>query len=100
VLARWFELRTPFPGDTFTVNVGALSNRIDAPFRTQHAASLRAVYDLGSPEASVWVQSTGQVGQPMSTLYDSMLLLWRDVQYLPMRPTSRGERELELKPAR
>jgi acyl-homoserine lactone acylase PvdQ len=61
---------------------------------------LRAIYDLGSPQASVWVQSTGQVGQPMSSLYDSMLLLWRDVQYLPMRPTTRGARELELKPVR
>lgn len=99
-LARWFNLKTQYPGDTFTVNVGALSNRVEAPFRTHHAASLRAIYDLGSPQASVWVQSTGQVGQPLSSLYDSMLLPWRDVEYLPMRPTTRGSRELELKPAR
>ncbi len=59
-----FELSTPYPGDTFTVNVGALSNRPEAPFSTRHAASLRAIYDLAAPEASVWVQSTGQVGNP------------------------------------
>lgn len=95
-----FELKTPFPGDTFTINVGALSNRVEAPLRTRHAASLRAIYDLGTPQSSVWIQSTGQVGEPLSRLYDSMLLPWRDVQYLPMRPTLRGGQDLELKPAR
>ena len=36
-LARLFELRAPFPGDTYTVNVGALSHRAGAPFTTRHA---------------------------------------------------------------
>ena len=99
-LARLFELRTPFPGDTFTVNVGALSNRVDTPFRTLHAASLRAIYDLAAPGNSTWVQSTGQVGHPLSDLYASMLPLWRDVESLPMRPATSGARELELTPRR
>jgi penicillin amidase len=99
-LARLFELSTPFPGDTFTVNVGALSNRVDTPFRTHHAASLRATYDLASPSASTWVLSTGQAGHPLSDSYASMLPLWRDVESLPMRPASKGARELELTPRR
>jgi penicillin amidase len=98
VLAKLFELRTAYPGDTFTVNVGALSHRANAPFNTSHAASLRAVYDLSSPPSSIWVHSTGQAGHPLSDQYASMLPLWRDVKSLPMRPTLRSERELLLKP--
>jgi penicillin amidase len=99
-LARLFDLSTPYPGDTFTVNVGALSNRVDTPFRTHHAASLRAIYDLAAPGASTWVLSTGQSGHPLSEHYASMLPLWRDVESLPMRPTAKGTRELELTPRR
>ena len=99
-LARLFELSTPYPGDTFTVNVGALSNRPEAPFSTRHAASLRAIYDLAAPEASVWVQSTGQVGNPASELYASMLPAWRDVRYFPMRPAPAAAPVLALVPLR
>jgi penicillin amidase len=99
-LARLVELRTPFPGDTYTVNVGALSHQPGAPFSTRHAPSLRAIYDLGAPATnSAWVHSTGQSGSPFSELYASMLPLWRDVDYLPMRPAAgRDVRVLELRP--
>jgi penicillin amidase len=98
-IARLFQLRTPFPGDTATVNVAALSNRVDAPFTTRHTASFRAIYDLGAPERSLWVHSAGQVGHPLSDLYDSMRLLWRDVDYVPMQPAAAGTL-LELQPRR
>jgi penicillin amidase len=99
-LARVVELRTPFPGDTYTVNVGALSHRASAPFTTRHAASLRAVHDLAALDAnSHWVQSTGQSGSPFSDLYASMLPLWRDAAYLPMRAAAGREAlVLELRP--
>ncbi len=88
---RWlFGLSTPYPGDTFTVNVGALSHAAEAPFATRHAASLRAIVDLSAPESnSLWVHSTGQAGNPFSPQYSSLQELWRDVKYLPMR-TTRG----------
>jgi penicillin amidase len=99
-LARLVELRVPFPGDTYTVNVGALSHRATAPFSTRHAASLRAIYDLAALDRrSVWVHSTGQSGSPLSELYASMLPLWRDVKYLPQRPADAGDAlVLELRP--
>jgi penicillin amidase len=100
-LAGLFELRTSYPGDTFTINVGALSHRSDAPFSTRHAASMRAIHDLSSADASTWVQSTGQAGHPLSELYSSMLPLWREVNSLPMRRTAvGGTRELTLAPER
>jgi penicillin amidase len=85
-LARLFELATPFPGDTYTINAGALSHRSEAPFATRHAPSLRVVVDLAAPDASsLWVHTTGQSGSPFSEHYSNMLPLWRDGQYLPMR---------------
>ena len=93
---RWlFGLSTPYPGDTFTVNVGALSHAAEAPFATRHAASLRAIVDLSAPELnSVWVHSTGQAGNPLSPQYSSLQDLWRDVKYLPMRATRDGEAQV------
>lgn len=99
LLTRLFNLQTPYPGDTYTINVGALSHRTDAPFSTSHAASLRTIHDLGPAGSSTWVHSTGQVGHPLSDLYASMLPLWRDVEALPMRPAATAYRELVLKPA-
>ena len=101
-LRRLFELRSAYPGDTHTVNVGALSHRTEAPLSTRHTATLRAIYDLAALESnSVWVGSGGQVGNPFSDLYASMMPLWRDVLYLPMRPpTAREAMTLELRPRR
>ncbi len=101
-LGRLFGLKTAYPGDTYTINVGALSHRTDAPFSTRHTATLRAIYDLAARDTnSVWIQSSGQAGNPFSDRYASMLPLWRDVQYLPMRPpAAREATTLELKPRR
>ena len=101
-LRRLFELRIAYPGDTHTINVGWLSHRAEAPFSTRHTATLRAIYDLAALESnSIWVGSSGQVGNPFSDLYASMLPLWRDVLYLPMRPPSAREAmTLELRPRR
>jgi penicillin amidase len=91
-LARLFELSTPFPGDTYTVNAGALSHRSEAPFTTRHAPSMRVIADLAAPDAaSLWVHSTGQSGSPFSEHYSSMLSLWRDGQYVPMRLAKAGD---------
>jgi penicillin amidase len=47
LLARFFDVRVPTGGDTFTVNVGQYWATSDAtPFANRQAASLRAVYDM------------------------------------------------------
>ncbi len=99
-LARLFQLETPYPGDTYTINVGALSHRPEAPFSTRHAASLRAIYDLDAAGRSLWIHPAGQVGNPFSSLYSSMLPLWRDVDYLPMHPGAKPVSKLVLQPRR
>ena len=85
-LARYFELRLPSPGDTYTVNVGRNNLRDDAaPYTNHHAASLRALYDLSNLENSRFMHSTGQSGNILSPLYSNFAQRWVDAAYLPMR---------------
>ncbi len=82
-LAWLFELRVPSAGDTYTVNVGRYNPRDTAhPFENRHAASLRAVYDLSSPESLWLMHSTGQSGNPLSTLYRNFSERWAHGEYL------------------
>ena len=85
-LARFFDVRVAVPGDTYTVNVNRHTIRNAAePFVSRHAASLRALYDLGDPERSVFIHSTGQSGLPTSSLYSNFSARWARVDYIPMR---------------
>ncbi|SMP48490.1 penicillin acylase family protein [Noviherbaspirillum suwonense] len=92
-LAKYFDIRLPSPGDTYTVNVGRHNLRDEAaPFTNHHAASLRALYDLSNLENSRFIHSTGQSGNVFSPLYSNYAQRWIDVAYLPMR-TVRAEVE-------
>ena len=80
-----FELSVPYPGDSYTVNVGKLSMRAAAPFNTRFAASFRAVYDLSAPANGQWIYATGQSGHPLSDHYGDLLARWQKAQPLPVR---------------
>ena len=85
LLRRLFELQVPFPGGQFTIN--RAGNRLASardPFATVHGPSMRAIYDLGQPDRSVFIHSTGQSGNPLSPLYANFTDLWAGVDYVPM----------------
>ena len=44
------------------------------------------------------MQATGQSGNVLSDQYASLLPLWRDVRYLPMRAAPRDALRLQLTP--
>lgn len=92
-LARFFEIRVPTPGDTYTVNVGRhnLKDEKD-PFLNRHAASLRALYDLSNLDNSLFIHSTGQSGNLLLPQYRNFTERWAQVRYLPMK-TRREEVE-------
>ncbi|WP_374305061.1 penicillin acylase family protein [Ferrovibrio sp.] len=84
-LRRFFEVGTPSPGDTFTVNVGRNDLADDKePYANRHAASLRAIYDLADLNRSQFMHSTGQSGHPLSPNYGNFAAPWAAVQYIPM----------------
>ena len=102
-LARFFELRTPVGGDTFTVNVSRVGLKPDAStgelYLNEHAASLRALYDVADPAQSRVMHSTGQSGLFFSPHYRSFVEPWRQVAYVPLWPQAPAEQVLLIKPA-
>ena len=84
-LAPWFDIVAPTPGDAYTVNVGR--NRLENeahPFASVHAASLRAIYDLGDLDNSLYIHSGGQSGNILSPHYKTFTDAWARGEYIPM----------------
>lgn len=102
-LARWFELRTPVGGDTYTVNVSRVTLRPDTTtgelYLDEHGPSLRAIYDLGEPAHSIFMHSSGQSGIALSPHYRSFVERWAKVDYVPVW-SAPAVQTLRLEPAR
>lgn len=98
LLGSLFNLAQPFPGDSFSINVGRLELlRAKNPFETKQAASLRTLYDLSDLEQSLFIYQAGQSGWVQNKLYRNMSALWARNEYLPlqMKP-QKISRQLEL----
>jgi penicillin amidase len=98
LLGNIFNIRTPFPGDSFSINVGRLElMQSKNPYETLQAPSLRTIYDLSDLEKSLFIYQTGQSGWVQSKLYRNMNPLWANNEYLPlqMKP-EKTNRQLEL----
>jgi penicillin amidase len=105
-LAHLFDIRVPSAGDGYTVNAGAMDfNSESEPFANRHAASLRAIADLADPQASVFIHSGGQSGNPLSPHYRNFAAPWSRGEYVPMvtdrrRIEADGVQRLVLVPRR
>jgi penicillin amidase len=84
-LARIFDISVPSAGDAYTVSAGAMDFHDEAqPYANRHAPSLRAISDLADPQASVFIHSGGQSGNPLSPLYRNFTAAWARGDYVPM----------------
>jgi penicillin amidase len=98
LLGSLFNLTQPFPGDSFSVNVGRLELLgAENPYETKQAPSLRTLYDLSDLEQSLFIYQSGQSGWVQSKLYRNMSNTWANNGYLPlqMKP-EKVSRQLEL----
>ena len=98
VLGGLFNIKTPFPGDAFSINVGRPQLlKSTNPYETVQGPSMRAIYDLADLEKSLFIYQTGQSGWVQSKLYRNMNPLWANNEYLPlqMKPEN-TKRQLEL----
>lgn len=98
LLAKVFNLHVPTPGDANTVNVGRPANKPNDAFTSIHSGSLRAVFDMASPQASWLMQSTGQSGHRLSSHYADLMPLWAADKFLDMSEAKSGSEVLMLVP--
>jgi penicillin amidase len=86
VLGTLFNITTPFPGDSFSINVGRLElENSSNPFETLQAPSLRTIYDLSDLDKSLFIYQAGQSGWVQSPWYRNMSSLWAKNEYLPLQ---------------
>lgn len=71
----------PTPGGLFTVNVGSYDL---STLRQTHGPSYRQVVDLADLNASRFIGTLGQSGNPLSAHYADQQRPWRDGEALPM----------------
>jgi penicillin amidase len=105
-LRRYFDVSVPSAGDDYTINRGQMDYGDEsAPFENRHASSLRAIYDLADPQASLFIHPGGQSGNPLSRHYRDFAPLWARGDYVPMiseraKLEAAGLQRLTLKPKR
>jgi penicillin amidase len=84
-LAPFFDFTVPTGGDTYTVNVGRNDlNDPAEPFANHHGPSLRMLADLADVDASLFIHSGGQSGNPLSRHYRAFTGAWARGEYAPM----------------
>lgn len=93
-IAPLFELRAPTGGDNYTVNVARYHLKGTEPYLNEHAASLRAIYDLGDAAKSSVMHSSGQSGLVLAPDYRRFVESWLAVADLPL--WGGGNRKLVL----
>ncbi|HEX6000455.1 MAG TPA: penicillin acylase family protein, partial [Hyphomicrobiaceae bacterium] len=81
-LARIFNVEVPSGGGNYTLNRGRARLRGERPFANRHAAGFRAIYDLADLDRSLYIQMTGQSGNPLSPLYRSFARRWAAGEYI------------------
>ncbi len=85
ILGKLFELKVPFPGDTFTVNAGRMNySNAEEPYFANLAPGMRVIYDLSNFDQSVFMGIGGQSGWVQSKRYREYLGLWSQNNYLPL----------------
>jgi penicillin amidase len=81
-LARFFNVEVQSAGGNYTLNRGRAPLDGERPFANTHAASFRAIYDLADLERSLFIQTTGQSGNPFSPFYRSFARRWAEGKYI------------------
>ncbi len=84
VIGPLFNITVPSPGGPYTLNRGVVDFGEDLPFANRHAATYRAIYDLQDIDKSLYIQTTGQSGNPFSRYYRTFADDWAEGKYIPI----------------
>lgn len=85
-----FSRSIPNGGDAFTVNAAPISR--DQLYQQRNVSSYRQIIDLADPDASRFMFTTGQSGNPLSPHYDDLIGPWQRVEFtaIPTDGTAQG----------
>ncbi len=83
-----FELSSPISGSRYTVSVSGVSNNKAQLNHSSFGPSYRGIFDMSDLNRSIFIQPTGQSGNPLSSHYGDLFPRWRDGQYFEIRTDS------------
>lgn len=104
LLKKLSDLSVPSSGDFYTLDRGGgFDNDAAHPFARTHGGGFRGIYDLGKPDDSLFMITTGESGHIFSRHYGDLVPLWNAVQAItlsgsPNELKQRGADELVLEP--
>ena len=75
-LAGLFEVNAPTGGGAYTLLRSRPDLHREDYHRARHGAGFRAAYDLSDLDRSLYIQTTGQSGHPLSPHFDDLAPLW------------------------
>lgn len=80
-------------GDTVTVSVGGDGRFSQDPpdYAQRTVSSMRQIIDLSNWDASLWVTTTGESGEPFSAHYSDLVALWANHRYQRMEYSAASE---------
>ncbi len=84
ILKNLFGLREVMGGGNATIQRAAYRYANSEPYAAVHGSGYRAVYDLGHPNRSIYIASTGQSGNVYSPYYANLTPRWAKGEYLQM----------------
>ena len=85
VLGELFDIKHPHSGGPYTVMQANTTLRDDdSPFKENHGAAFRAIFDLSQLDNSSVIISTGQSGNRLSKHYASFNRLWANGEYVDL----------------
>jgi penicillin amidase len=87
IIGGFFNREIEMDGGAFTIFRGDYAFGSKRPYGAFHGAGYRAIYDLGDPDRSVYIISTGESGNVFSDHYDDLMKLWAAGEYVTI-PTS------------
>jgi penicillin amidase len=99
-LGKFGQLAIGSGGDNYTVNRGSFSSSTArVPFRHNHGATLRAIYDFSDLGRSKFALAGGQSAHMASPHYGDLLEPWRDGAYFQASGGAAPAHRLTLRPS-
>ncbi|MDA9121958.1 penicillin acylase family protein [Paracoccaceae bacterium] len=79
-----FNISHNVSGGTYTLNSNKTKYSKDGKIIASHGSVFKGIYDMGDPNSSLYIISTGQSGHFLSRHYDDLSRLSNEGNYIPM----------------